>query len=645
MAQEKGYSGKILRVNLSSGEITTAPTEKYAKRFLGGRGIALKIHWDEVPPAIKALDPENRLVFMTGPVAGVPGFAGSRWQVSGKSPVHDQWSYCNLGGAWGAQLKFAGYDGIIIQGKSNKLVYLLIEDDKVELRDASPLKGKGAITTRRQLKAELGNSFRVVAVGAAGEQGVHFATLTADQDSSGSGGLGAVMGSKNLKAIAVSGHGKVGIAHRDAVRDLRKELKKFKSRPGIWPTMLDQERIKKDLCFGCINGCMRATYTPEKGEAGKYICQSAMFYEVRGQRHYGEVTDVSFKANKLCDDYGVDTRAVEAIIMWLVRCYKSGVLGEEETGLPFSKIGSLEFIDALLRKIAFREGFGDILADGTIKAAEKTGKGSEKFITDYMARSGEILVYGARLYLTTGLLYAFDPRLPIQQLHEVSMQALAWAAREIGMGGEYADESSPFHYMTSVLFRKIAKRFWGDEICADFSTYEGKARAAAKIQDRQFAKECLILCDFSYPVIHSPVTEDHVGDPTLESRICEAVTGRDIDEKGLYREGERAFNLQRAILAREGRRGREYDRIEEFNFSMPLKGEWGNPECLVPGKGGEPFSRKGLVVDRDEFEKMKDEFYDIRGWDVATGFQTRAKLVELDLADVADGLEREGLLV
>jgi aldehyde:ferredoxin oxidoreductase len=135
-----------------------------------------------------------------------------------------------------------------------------------------------------------------------------------------------------------------------------------------------------------------------------------------------------------------------------------------------------------------------------------------------------------------------------------------------------------------------------------------------------------------------------VGDPTLESRILSAVTGRDIGEADLYKVAERAFNIQRAILVREGRKGREYDTIEEFNFTTPLRGDYGNTECLVPGKDGEPLSRKGMVVDRDEFERMKDEFYEIRGWDVATGFQTRAKLEELDLADVADVMEREGYL-
>jgi aldehyde:ferredoxin oxidoreductase len=635
MAQKPGYAGNILRVDLSSDNISTTPTEAYADKFVGGRGIAVKIHWDEVPVHSHPFDPENRLVMMTGPTCGLPGLAGSRWQVSGKSPIFNQFSYCNLGGAWGAQLKFAGYDGLVVMGKTDKLVYLVIDDGKVELKDASHLKGKGAIYTREKLKEELGQDFRVVAVGAAGENGVSFSTLLSDSDSSGSNGLGSVMGTKNLKAVAVRGSGKVEAADKEGLRELRKKIKSLKTPPGSWPTMLEQERLKKDMCFGCITGCMRANYNPKEGSPGKYICQSAVWYEIRAQRYYGEVNEVSFKANKMADDYGLDTRSIETMIMWLSRVHKAGIISEEETGLPLSKLGSLEFIETLLHKIAFREGFGDVLADGTIKAAERVGKNSANLIKDYMAKSGENNVYGPRLYLTTGLFYAMEPRMPIQQLHEISTLALTWAAREQG-----AREN----YMTSDLIRRIGKRFWGSEIAADFSTYEGKALAGAKIQDRQNAKECLILCDFSWPFYHTPATEDHLGDPTLESQICAAVTGRDIDEEGLYEVGARTFNVQRANMAREGHRGREFDTIRDFNFEVGLRGDYGNPECQVPGENGEAFSRKGMTVDRDEFEKMKGEFYGIRGWDVESGLQTRKSLEDLDLKDVADGLEEAGLL-
>lgn len=641
MAAYKGYAGSILRVNLTTGDTQKVPIEPYVEKFVGGRGVALKIHWDEVPAGIDAFDPENRLVFMTGPVCGVPGLAGSRWQVSGKSPLHNQWAYCNLGGAWGARLNFAGYDGIVVHGKSDKLVYLAVEDDKVELKDATHLAGKGAIPTRQVLNEELGKAFRVVAIGAAGENRVRYATLTGDQDSSGSAGLGGVMGSKNLKAIAVAGSGKIDVADTEKVKALGKHVKEIKPAPGFWNSMLPQDRMKKIMCYGCINGCMRANYKADDGSEGKYICESAMYYEIRAHRYYGKVTEVPYIANKLCDDYGVDTRAIEAMLMWLSRCGKSGILTEENTGLPLSEMGSLEFIEKLHHMISFREGFGDTLAEGTARAAEIVGQDTAKFITHYMAQTGEIYVYDPRLYITTGLLYAFDPRLPIQQLHEVSHQCLPWAARE---AAEASGQAGAGSYMTSEVVRGIAKRFWGDEICGDFSTYDKKAQAAARIQNRQIAKECLIVCDFSYPIYHSATIEGHVGDPTIESQICAAVTGLDIDEQGLYDVGERVYNLQRAILTREGRKGREFDTLREFNFTLPFKGEFGNPQGLVPGKDGEPHSRIGQVVDRDEFERMKDEFYALRGWDVATGFQKRATLEAMGLGDVADGLESDGLL-
>ena len=644
MEHRPGYAGNILRVNLSSQEIETTPTEPVAMRFLGGRGIAAKIHWDEVSQHVDAYDPENRLVIMTGPVCGVPGFAGSRWQISGKSPILNTFSYSNLGGAWGAQLKFAGFDGLIIHGKAEKPVYLVIDDGKIEIKDASHLKGKGAISTREQLKKELGSSFRIVAVGAAGENRVRFATLLADSDSSGSSGLGAVAGSKNLKAVAVRGSGKVSVADKEAVRELRKSVRKIKFPPYTWPTTLSQDRMKKDICFGCIDGCIRVKYVPESGRPGKYACQSAGFYEVRAQRYYGRINEVPFMASALCNEYGLNTHDIEYMVMWLSRCYRMGVITEKESGLPISEIGSLEFIETLLRKIALREGFGDVLAEGTHRAAEIVGKDSGKAITDYMIKTGEGAPYGARLHLTTALLYAMEPRLPIQQLHEVGVPVLLWALRESGAGGLMTANAQD-NYMTSDVIRGIAKVFWGDEIAGDFSTYEGKAVAAAKIQDRQYAKESLILCDFSWPILHSPITENHVGDPELESRICTAVTGMQLDEAGLATFGERAFNLQRAILVRETKGRREHDTVEEFNFTTPLKGEFGNPNCIVPGKNGAVFSRKGMVLDRKAFEQMKDEYYAYRGWDVASGLQTRTKLDELGLSDVADGLATQNLVV
>ena len=190
----------------------------------------------------------------------------------------------------------------------------------------------------------------------------------------------------------------------------------------------------------------------------------------------------------------------------------------------------------------------------------------------------------------------------------------------------------------------MAENFWGGAVAADFTTYEGKALAAKKIQDRTYAKESLILCDWAWPIMTVSNSEDHLGDPTLESQVFSAITGKETDEEGMNRFGERIFNLQRAILTREGRLGRESDQLPEQFFTIPLKSTTGNPECLAPGKDGELISRKGVVVEREKLEKMKTEYYQLRGWDSVTGFQRKDKLEEVGLAEVADEMAKRGLL-
>jgi aldehyde:ferredoxin oxidoreductase len=632
-----GYAGKILKVDLSSGSITNAQTGDYAALFLGGRGIAARIYWDEVPPQITAADPENRLIFMTGPLCGVPGFA-SRFQVCGKSVATNQFSFCNMGGSWGARLKSAGYDGVVVSGKADRPMYICVDGDKVEIRDAAHLMGKTAFQREKMIKDELGDAIRVVTIGPAGDNMVSFATFLASDDSVGAGGLAGVMGSKNLKAIAVRGDKKFKVAHADKLSQLRSRIRQLSS--GYAESLLtlgmltSRDRLKKSFCQGCPAGCVRATHRNADGSERKFMCQAAMFYETRAKRYSGN-TDAALKATELCDDYGLDTRAVETMIMWLSRCHKSGILTDEGTGIPLSQMGSYEFIETLLRKIAHREGFGDTLANGTHKAAASLGKEAQALIKDYMVKSGDNELYGPRLYITTGIFWAVEPRLPIQQLHEVSVPVMLWGARQKGL------KEVP---VTAEVLRAMAKRFFGSELAVDFSTYDGKALAAARIQDREYAKESLILCDLFWPIYFAEVSPDGVGDPSLESQICAAVTGREVDEAGLYKVGERIGNLQRAILAREGHKGREYDIIDEYNFTTPLKGDFGNPDCIVPGKDGELFSRKEAVVDREQFEQMKGEFYRLRGWDVPSGLQKRAKLEELGLDYVAKTLEREGLL-
>jgi aldehyde:ferredoxin oxidoreductase len=641
MNGEYGYAGNILRVDLSSHKISSVPTVDYATRFLGGRGIAAKVYWDEVAPEVKAFDPDNRLMFMTGPLAGVsPGVGGVRWLVCGKSPTAnpEQFSYANLGGSWGTELKRAGYDGVVVHGESDTPVYLSVINGKAKLKDASALWGKSTVETRGALKEQLGDQTRVVTTGPAGEHRVAMATILADNDASGSGGFGAVMGSKKLKAIAVRGNRKVATAFPDRLTQLNREirrLKKTSSAASAWGGGVTPEKKKRDICRSCSLGCERLVYQDTSGREGKFICGQVGFYQVRAQRYYGEQDwhEIPFQAAMLANDYGVDVFALGVMMMWLSRCYRAGILTDENTGIPFSKMGSLEFLETLIRKTSLREGFGEVLADGTVRASEKVGKESEKLITDYVSKGEQGIAYDPRYYTTTALLCAMEPRMPIQQLHEVSRLFLQWVM--------WVNKAKGAYVSTDVL-RAVAKRFWGTELAVDLSTYEGKALTATRTQDRRYAHESLILCDWAWPIMTVEFSDDHVGDPSLESKVVSAALGEEISEETLYKIGERIVNLQRAILTREARGS---DTLPDFHFTMPMRDDFTNPQGIAPGKDGEIFTKKNAVLDRDKFEEMKREFYGLRGWDKETGLQTKAKLEELDLKDVATELEQRGLVV
>ncbi len=636
MCAGPGYMGRIARVDLSSGTVTHIPTEEYAQAFLGGQGIATKLYWDEVPPQVKAFDPENRLIFATGPCAGFTGLAGARWVVCGKSPATTPqfFAHSNLGGSWGAELKFAGFDGLVIQGQAERPVYLLVHDGEIKIRDASSLWGKGSVQVRKILKGELGSSLKVVATGLAGDNMAAMAILLAEDDASGSGGLGAVMGSKKLKAIAVRGSGSVRPARPERLQELLDFIAELK-KDAPESQFVGEEGTQKDHCYGCTNECIRTVYEARDGSKGKSMCQSGDFYKEWAQRYRGQLGDVPFYANRLCDDYGLNTKSISIIVTWLHRCHQAGLLTEKNTNLPLTKIGSLEFIEALTGSIARRQGFGDVLARGITRAAEAVGKQASELLSDDVTKAGEKLSYVPKAFITTGLLYAVESREPIQQLHEVSRPAIQWVRWAKGM---------PQANLSSAVFRAIAKRFWGSELAADFSTYEGKALAAKMIQDRQLAKESLILCDNVWPILYVENSPDHIGDSSLESKVFSAITGRELTEEELYKIGERIFNLQRAILAREGHKGRKGDSLPEACYVVPLESERLNPECLLPGKDGEIISRKGSVFDRDKFEKLLGEFYELRGWDPKTGLQKKSQLDDLGLDDVAQELAVRGLL-
>ncbi len=639
---EFGYAGEVLKVDLSAGKMTRLSTADYADRFLGGRGMAAKIYWDMVSPQASAFDPENCLIYATGPTTGFARLAGCRWQVCGRSPAMDPqvFSYANLGEKWGSWLKYAGYDGLIVQGKSDKPCYLYIHDGTVETRDASSLWGMPAIETGDTLKTGLGKGASVLTIGPAAENLVCFATMLTDDGASGASGFGSVMGSKKLKAIVVAGDKRPVAADPERLSKLAARI--LQLRKNTWKDyLLDiPGRTKLRACHGCGIGCWRKSYQAEGGRHFKFFCQAAAFYGKTAEKYNSDWHEVTLMATRLCDRYGLDTIVMQPMIDWLSKCYREGILREEDTGLPFSKMGSAEFIEVLIKKIAFREGFGDLLAAGMIKAAEKIGNRAQELLQNsILTRSNEARDYEPRIILTSTLLYATEPRRPINEIHQLShtLEAwLHWMQKKEGAFLSYDD------------FMFVARNFWGSTAAGDFSSYEGKALAAKKIQDRTYAKESLILCDFLWPIMWVRFPEehakDHTGDPTMESQVVSAITGRTIDEAGLNRIGERIFNLQRAVLLRQGWEGRQGDKLMDYLHDEPLQDLQRMRSFLVPGKNGEPVSRQGTRIERDDFEKLKSEYYELRGWNKENGLPTEQKLKELELGDVAGDLKERGLL-
>jgi aldehyde:ferredoxin oxidoreductase len=635
---EFGYAGKILTVDLSNRNISSLPSADYTDRFLGGRGLAAKLYWDLVPPQTKALDPDNCLICVTGPVAGFTRLAGCRWQVGAKSPAMDPEAFAcaNLGDRWGSWLKYAGYDGLVVCGRADKPVYLFVNSDTVEIRDAPSLWGKTTFEAADRLKAELGKAVSVLTIGPAAENRVRFATLLTDDGSSGAGGLGCVMGSKRLKAIVVAGNRRPRAADPERLSNLEQRI--LELRKDTWKNWLEDipGRTKLRPCYGCVSGCFRKSYRAEGGRRFKFFCQAVHVYWEIPKKYHDDWQEVSLLAIRLCDRYGLDTTVMQPLIAWLAGCYQEGILKEKDTGLPLSRIGSAEFIEELTRKIALREGFGDLLARGTIEAAATVGtKAQELLSASILTIANETRDYDPRLVITNAILYATEQRRPINQVHELTHALWMWLNWLQGQ----VDAFLSFHDL-----QIVAEKFWGGAAAADFSSYEGKALAAKKIQDRAYAKESLILCDFLWPIIWVRFAENHTGDPTMESRVLSAITGKDIDEVGLNKIGERIYNLQRAVLLRQGWGGRQGDRLLDYLHNEPLQDVFFNPDCLVPGKNGRVVSRKGARIERTDFEKLKSEYYELRGWEVKSGLPTGAKLRDLELSDVAADLEQRDLL-
>ena len=636
-----GWCGKILNVDLSNSRVAERDTMDYAERFLGGRGIATQIYREEVGPDVGAFNPENRLILMSGPLGATGVQGASRFEVVGKSPMLMPEGFCygNLGGFFGPYLKRAGYDGVVISGRSEKPVYLWIHDEKVQILDASLLWGKGVYAVRDILKETHGKNVRFVTTGVAGENMCRSANLMTDNEGSATGGFGAVMGSKNLKAIAVLGTGSPLVANPEKLKELNQLTIRLNKRDPLQAPFPEEQvrRTGKSSCYQCGLDCKyRNSFRTASGKDVVRKCQSMFVYFPWVMRRPGESTETAVDATGICNDLTICTMEMSNIINWLDSCYQSGYLTDKETGLDMSKLGTREFFENLANMIAHRRGFGDILAEGLLRAGEKLGDKAKAHFTNEVSGVGDGATYSGREYLMNGLLYALEPRQPIAMLHEISWLTGLWVMNQA---------NPDFSPVTSEVFRSAATKFWGSEKAWDLNTHEGKAMAAVNIMNRTYVKDSLLLCDSSWPIMVSWDTPDGVGDATFESRIFSAVTGIETDEPGLNQYGERIFNLQRGVLLREGRRPKADDVPKEFNFTDPVETVFMNPDVIVPGTGQEVISRKGQTLDRDVFETMRKEFYDLRGWDSESGLQKAETLEHLGLSDLLQDLKQIDMIV
>jgi len=420
MSDLYGWTGKILRVDLSKGKITYIETRRYVPKFIGGLGVAAAIAWEEIGPKVGPFDPENLLMIMTGPLTGTLASGAGRIEVMGVAPqlYPPRFSRSGMGGHWGPELKYAGFDGIIIQGKAEKPVYLWINDGKVEILDASDIWGTGTYYTTRFLRKVHGRDARVISIGQAGENLSRIAILqTETENAAGQGGFGGVMGSKKLKAIAVRGTGGIKIARPSEFLDLclsqsreGEEPCKIESDPK-WPADKPSygTHYRTHKCGFCATTCINKVYMDVPGDStpGSYTTEQMCYgYNLSGS---ARPLNAQIEARAITSDYGINGWEVSyGIIPWLQLCKQHGLIKEIdgiEIPAPKKPIEYLrdcagyssEFLVTLLRKIAFREDeIGDALAEGACYAADRLFGGKGKPLLDriYPRRCGQVAHWG-----------------------------------------------------------------------------------------------------------------------------------------------------------------------------------------------------------------------------------------------------------
>jgi aldehyde:ferredoxin oxidoreductase len=641
-----GYTGKILRVDLATSDLTVeTPSEDIYRKYMGGSALGLYYLLREMPAGTDPLGPENILALSLSVVTGAPISGQSRMTATAKSPLTGAIGDSQCGGFWPAKLKFAGFDAIIITGKAPSPVYLWIDDGKPALKEASHLWGKTTGESQAAIFEELGDEkdIEVLQIGPAGEKMVRYASIiNMCNRANGRTGMGAVMGSKNLKAIAVRGNNKPSIADTDALKEVvqwgAKEfptsnvaplakygtaitvggqqgiggLPSFNFNSGVFDgwepidgkTMYDnilvgckegkQDSKGRDTCFGCIVRCKRVVEVKDGPFQVDPLYGGPEYETLCTFGSYCGVDDLAAvsKANEICNKYGIDTISCGATIAWAMEAFEAGCLTKDHTGGLEIKFGDAKTMVELTRMIGQREGFGNLLAEGSAKIAEELGCGAEFLIT---SKSQEAPAHMPQMKRSLALIFAVNP-----------------------FG---ADHMSSEHDLTFTegVYRSFKDRFETIGLSKPLpgqSLDTQKVDFARRTQHLFSMMDSVNLCEFAWGPSWQLYGPEHM------VKMIKAVTGWDVTIEELLEVGERRLNMMRAFNAREGIT-REQDTLPEKFYQRPLEGG----------------PTEGWKVDKTEFDNALTAYYCQCGWDEATGNPTRDTLTRLGLAWVADKLE------
>ena len=629
-----GYAGNILRVKLNNLELTKEPTDSYTQRFLGGRGINQWILLKELKPWVTPFEPANIICYGTGPFTGtlVPG--ASRLNIDSKNPFTGGIGSGSAGGWFGSEMKFAGYDNIVVGGKAKEPVYLFIDNEHVTFRPAWKMWGKTVSETMGMIKEDVGDDdVEILCIGPAGENIVRSACVVVSGSRvTGRCGLGAVMGSKNLKAIAVRGSGSVGVKHPGEFISLTEKISKrlrnspehkvrkevgtffvtpifnalsavpFKNFqddyiPEEFYSKISQEvykhfyNVDTYACSACPTPCGQV-YSVKDGPYSGTRCLKAegnTVWNFGGRLAINEPGAI-LKAQEDCAQLGLDIDSVASSIGWAIDCYQNKIISKEDTDGVELNWGDHSVILDLIRKIAYREGFGNVLAEGSLRAAEIVGNNSKKYAFHI---KGQDLIEAIRSMKGWALGVVVSPR-----------------------GGAHT-RGAPVTEARQYS-RKESNKLFGVETAGIAATYKGKAKVVNYIE-----KICALLDSLGVCLFTGNWASPLGINPGELAKYYFLITGKELSEGELMQTGERIHNIEKMFNIYHAGFTRKDDYppkrfMKEKIKSGPLKGE--------------------LLREKD-WNRMLDEYYELNEWDLESGWPNREKLEKLKIGECIDYLE------